>query len=255
MIAAIFLSALPVEAQYFDTHHTSDIQLHSVTQVSGKISDRWSYVWGEEFYFGNNISEFQKLYSRITLNYTLTPKLTISSLLMHAGNLAKGQSKMVYELTVGYALPLDRLRLSLRAGLRTYDPLYETATNPLTVKMDTEHQLRTQVALNYRASALLEPYANIESFLLLNPVDGSSYEPKESPQDHATHTVGHYLTRIRSNVGVKFHIDTHNALSLYWRYDHTQSKYLTYELGFDNYGLITSSNTCNFVGLCYDYKF
>lgn len=248
VIAALLLNTLPTKAQEYHENHTSDIQMHSVTQVSGRISDRWSYVWGEEFFFGNNISEFQKLYSRITLNYTLLPNLTISPMLMHVGNHSKNTHTMVYELLVGYAIPCDRLRLSFRTGLRTYDPLYDTNTNPLLVKVGTEHQWRTQVGLTYRLSSLLEPFANIENFLLLNPVSHTT-------ADNTTHTVGLYLPRVRSNVGVKFHIDSHNALSLYWCYDHTQNKYLSYELGGGNYGIFTSSNTCNFVGVRYDYKF
>jgi hypothetical protein len=94
----------------------------------------------------------------------------------------------------------------------------------------------------------LEPFANIESFLLLNPAS-------DTVLDHTRYTVGYYLPRVRSNVGVKVRIDPHSSLSLYWRYDHTQTKYLSYELADAPYRIVTNSNTTNFVGVFYNYAF
>lgn len=260
LLTALFIPVLPSRAQIYEELHSSDNQLHSVTQVSGKLTDRLGFVWGEEFYFGNNISEFQKLYSRLSLNYTLRPRVTLSTMVMYVDNLVKNTGTMVYEVMAGYALPVDDLRISLRTGLRTYDPLYETNQNPLNIKIGTEYQWRTQLGLTYRLSSLIEPYANIEAFLLLNPVNGSSSELNVDGAELSDHSVGLYLPRVRSNVGVKLNINSHHALSLYWRYDHTKSKHLAYHLGINNYGIdnysiVTSSSVCNFVGIGYDYKF
>ena len=65
------------------------------------------------------------------------------------------------------------------------------------------------------------------------------------------YNVGYYLPRVRSNVGVKVRIDKYHSVSLYWRYDYTKSKYLSYELMDAPFGIITKSNTNNFVGIFY----
>jgi len=44
-------------------------------------------------------------------------------------------------------------------------------------------------------------------------------------------------------------------VSLYWRYDHTQTKWLSYVLADAPFGIHSSSRTNNFVGLFYYYKF
>lgn len=260
LLTALIIPTLPTRAQYNEEFHSSDNQLHSVTQVSGKLTDRLTFTWGEEFYFGNNISEFQKLYSRISFGYKLLPNLTLSPLVMYVDNIVKETGTMVYELSALYSIPVERLGITLRGGIRTYDPLYETNTNPLSIKPDTEWQLRTQVALTYKLNGKIEPFANFETFLLLNPVNGSSSALNVDDTELSDHSTGLYLPRVRSNVGVKYIFNSHHSLSLYYRYDHTKSKYLTYHLGINNngidsYSIVTSSSTCHFVGIGYDYKF
>ncbi len=253
-IVAVVCSILPASAQYYRTTHVEDVQLHSGFQVSGKVADRWGMVWGEELYFGNNISQFQKLYSRVMLHYYLKPNLTLSPMVMHIINTPSKAHTMVYDMNVIYTHRIDRLAITLRGGTRVQDNLSAVEVDRV-VKPATELLARAHVAVAYRASEQLEPFANIESFLILNPAT-CKMMPDGANRNPYTYTVGYYPTRLRSNVGFKWHINSNNILSFYWRYDHTQSKHLNLSIvGKELYGIITAKRTNNFVGVFYDYKF
>ena len=254
VLVAVVGSTLSASAQYYQTTHVEDLQMHSGFQVSGKLADRWGMVWGEELYFGNNISQFQKLYSRVMVHYYLKPNLTLSPMVMHIINTPSKAHTMIYDMNIIYTHRIDRLAITLRGGTRMQDNLSATR-DKWVVKPSTELSARAHVAVAYRASDHFEPFANIETFLMLNPAtcrinpDGANSNPE-------VYTVGHYPSRVRSNVGVKWHINRNNILSLYWRYDHTQSKHLDLTVvGEELYGIIASKRTNNFVGLFYDYKF
>ena len=80
--------------------------------------------------------------------------------------------------------------------------------------------------------------------------------PDVTDLNPSVYTTGLYPSRLRSNVGVKCHINRHHIISLYWRYDYTQSKHLNLSIvGKEHYGIITAKRTNNFVGVFYDYKF
>ena len=247
LLLAAALAAFSAQAQLYEHNHTTDTQLHTGFQMSGRIGDRWGLNWGEELYFGNNISEFQKVYSRLMVNYYLRPNLTLSPMVMHIAS-ASGARTMIYDMNVIYTHRIDRWAITLRGGTRLQDKLYPTVGGSGQVWAAPEFQLRTHLGVAYKTNTRLEPFANIESFLLLNPAS-------DTVLDHTRYTVGYYLPRVRSNVGVKVRIDPHSSLSLYWRYDHTQTKYLSYELADAPYCIVTNSNTTNFVGVFYNYAF
>ena len=248
LVVALMGSAFTAKAQYYQVNESEDVQLHTGFQVSDRINDRWGLNWGEEFYFGNNISQFQKLYSRLMIHYYLLPNLTLSPMVMHIVDRVNDKHTMIYDMNVIYTHRIDRLALTLRGGTRLQDVVYPEVTNMGVVKVNPEFMLRGHIGASYRLLEGLEPFANIETFLILNPAT-------DEILDSTIYTVGHYLPRVRSNVGVKYHFDSHHSLSLYWRYDHTLSKYLSYEIADAPFGIITNRNTNNFVGLFYDFKF
>ena len=238
LLLAAALAAFSAQAQLYEHNHTTDTQLHTGFQMSGRIGDRWGLNWGEELYFGNNISEFQKVYSRLMVNYYLRPNLTLSPMVMHIAS-TSGARTMIYDMNVIYTHRIERWAITLRGGTRLQDKLYPEVTNGT----NPEFQLRGHLGVTYKTDIRLEPFANIESFLLLNPATDFSGE----------HSVGYYLPRVRSNVGVKVKVDSHSSISLYWRYDHTQTKFIS-PLA-DTYCVVTNSNTTNFVGVFYNYAF
>ena len=242
-IIALFVVATPLSAQYYHTTYSTDIQFHTGFDIEHKVGERWGWNLGEEFYFGNSMSEFQKIYSRLIVNYYLSPKVRISPMVLHIANRATGSYTMIYDLNIGYTERYDRLSVTLRGGTRLQDVITPLPEDFLVVKTEPQFQLRAHIAVGYRALDWLEPFANIETFLMLNPATDK------------WNTVGYYLSRVRSNVGVKFHIDKKNTISLYWRYDQTQNKYLSYELQDAPHGIITNRNLVNFVGVFYHYRF
>lgn len=245
-IFALLGAAGNLRAQYYETYESEDTQLHTALELSGKINSRWSWNFGEELYFSNNMSTFQKIYTRVMVGYNITPNLRVAPLVLNIVDRINDTRTMIYDLNLLYTFKIDALSITLREGLRIQDLYFQYGEqNPAIVKSkNPDLMARTQVALKYRLNDTLEPFANCEAFLMLNPAT-SQYGI----------TVGHYLPRVRSNVGLKMHFDTHNALSLYWRYDRTQSKYLNFELADGPYGIITKRNTNNFLGVTYDYLF
>ena len=242
-IATLFVTTDKLSAQYYQTDYSSDTQFHPGFDIEHKVGERWGWNWGEELYFGNTMSEFQKIYSRLIVNYYLSPKVRISPMVLHIANRAAGSYTMIYDLNIGYTERYDRLSVTLRGGTRLQDVIYPTTENPLVVKTEPQFQLRAHLAVGYRALDWLEPFANIETFLMLNPA---------TDQDLS---VGYYLSRVRSNVGVKFRVDNKSTISLYWRYDQTQNKYISYEGRYVPFGIISKRSAVNFVGVFYHYRF
>ena len=254
VVVAVVGSTLSASAQYYQTSHVEDLQLHSGFQVSGKLADRWGVVWGEELYFGNNISQFQKLYSRVMLHYYLKPNLTLSPLVMHIVNTPSKTHTLVHDMNIIYTHRIDRLAITLRAGTRLQDNLSAVEVDGV-VKANPDFSARAHIGAAYRLCEQLEPFANIETFLMLTPAT-CKMMPDGANRNPYTYTVGYYPSRLRSNVGFKWHINSNNILSFYWRYDHTQSKHLNLSIvGKELYGIITAKRTNNFVGVFYDYKF
>ena len=254
VVVAVVGSTLSASAQYYQTSHVEDLQLHSGFQVSGKVADRWGVVWGEELYFGNNISQFQKLYSRVMLHYYLKPNLTLSPLVMHIVNTPSKTHTLVHDMNIIYTHRIDRLAITLRAGTRLQDNLSAVEVDGV-VKANPDFSARAHIGAAYRLCEQLEPFANIETFLMLTPAT-CKMMPDGANRNPYTYTVGYYPSRLRSNVGFKWHINSNNILSFYWRYDHTQSKHLNLSIvGKELYGIITAKRTNNFVGVFYDYKF
>ena len=254
VVVAVVGSTLSASAQYYQTSHVEDLQLHSGFQVSGKVADRWGVVWGEELYFGNNISQFQKLYSRVMLHYYLKPNLTLSPLVMHVVNTPSKTHTLVHDMNIIYTHRIDRLAITLRAGTRLQDNLSAVEVDGV-VKANPDFSARAHIGAAYRLCEQLEPFANIETFLMLTPAT-CKMMPDGANRNPYTYTVGYYPSRLRSNVGFKWHINSNNILSFYWRYDHTQSKHLNLSIvGKELYGIITAKRTNNFVGVFYDYKF
>lgn len=245
---ALFMTIESLCAQYYKTNKTEDTQLHTGFDVTSRINDRWSVNWGEEFYFGNNMSEYQKLYSRLMVSYYLLPNLRIAPLVMVVANRPAQSKTMIYDFNVIYTHRIDRLAITLRGGTRVQDALGVERVHEGVVRTNPEFQLRGHFAVGYRLHKYVEPYADIEGFYLLNPATDDLYDPE-------TYTAGHYFPRVRSNVGVKFHVDGNNTISLYWRYDHTQSKHLSYELVDAPFGIITKDSVVNFLGIFYHYRF
>lgn len=247
-VAALAMATTSARAQYYEHTHTTDNQLHTGFQLSGKINDRWSLNWGEELYFGNNMGQFQKLYSRLMVNYHLRPNLTLSPMVMYIANTISGDRTMIYDMNLIYTHRIDRWAFTLRGGTRLQDLFYTERQFFGEVRANPEFQLRGHIGAKYRLGERFEPFANIETFLLLNPATDHKHDPK-------LYTVGYYLPRVRSNVGINYHFDAHSSVSLYWRYDHTQTKWLSYVLADAPFGIHSSSRTNNFVGLFYYYKF
>lgn len=248
VLLLVLLTTHSVGAQYHTTTHTTDTQLHIGLQLSGSLNERWSMNWGEEFYFGDRMSEFQKIYSRVMVSYSPFRNFTISPMVLHIAIRPSDQHIMIYDLNLNYILRFDKMSVTLRSGTRTYHIVCNAPDTPGTIRANPEHQLRAHVGLNYRLNKQFEPYANIETFWLINPAT-KRYE------NGNIHTVGHYFPRVRSNIGVKYHIDGHSAVSLAWRWDSTRTKYVSHELMDTSYGIVTNGATTNFLTVFYDYKF
>lgn len=245
---ALLATAQPLAAQYYETIESEDTQLHTGFDVGGKFSERWGMNFGTELYYGNNMSEYQKLYARLMVDYYLLPNLRLSPMLMQIVNQKNGAVTMVYDFNVFYTHRINKLSLTLRGGTRLQDAVGVKPKRNGQVHANPEFMLRGQIAAGYRLMNWLEPYANIEAFYHLNPATDDNHDPE-------LYTVGHYLPRVRSNVGLKFHLTSQSAISLYWRYDHTKSKYLSYELADGPFGIITKNNVVNFLGIFYHQKF
>ncbi len=242
---AFLATAQPLAAQYYETIESEDTQLHTGFDVGGKFSERWGMNFGTELYYGNNMSEYQKLYARLMVDYYLLPNLRLSPMAMLVANHVSDTRTMIYDFNVIYTHRINKLGLTLRGGTRLQDVLGKERVGNLNVYSEPEFQLRGHVGANYRMMKWCEPFANIEAFILMNPATHTKYD----------HTVGYYLPRVRSNVGLKFHLTSQSAISLYWRYDHTKSKYLSYELADAPFGVITKDNLVNFLGIFYHQKF
>ena len=245
VIAALAASTDRLSAQYYKTSETEDTQLHTGFDVSHRFSDRWGMNWGAEYYIGNNMSEYQKVYARVMVDYYLLPNLRLSPLAMLVTNRVSDTRTMIYDFNVIYTHRINKLGLTLRGGTRLQDVQGKERVGNLIIYSEPEFQLRGHLAAGYRALDWCEPFANIEAFLLMNPATHPEFD----------HTVGHYLPRVRSNVGVKFHITKNSTIDLYWRYDHTRSKHLSYEIADTDFGIITKDSFVNFVGIFYHNKF
>lgn len=248
---ALLTTAEPLAAQYYETFESEDTQLHTGFDVGGKFSERWGMNFGTEFYYGNNMSEYQKIYARLMVDYYLLPNLRLSPMVMQVVNQKTAAVTMIYDFNVIYTHRINKLSLTLRGGSRMQEAMGVKPKRDLQVHSNPEYMLRGHIAMGYRVMSWLEPFANIEAFYLLNPAT----DFRGDPEWYKIYDVGHYLPRVRSNVGVKFHISKNSIVDLYWRYDHTRSKYLSYEIADAPFGIITKDNFVNFLGIFYHQKF
>ncbi|MDY3979238.1 MAG: DUF2490 domain-containing protein [Tidjanibacter sp.] len=241
LLILLFVSAL-VEgllAQVYTQSESSDLKLHSGFDVGLRLSPRWHLGWAEEIYMKNDMRDRDRYYSRVTLTYNNGRHLQVAPMLLMVNirNSASPEDQFIADLNFYYTIRAGRWSFTLREAPRLK---YSGGVGGESFEAAPEWLLRSHLATTCRLADRVTAFANAEVFNMLS----------------APHYIQNlYIQRFRSNVGLKYAFDRHNALSLYWRYDHTLSKQATlYEEGRLE-SVNTRHSLNNMVGVFYYLSF
>jgi len=181
-------------------------------EVNRVVSNGLSLTWEEEARFKNLSTEFDRLYSSLSLGYRVNTYFKIGAGYTLALIWHDGKKKTDYEkyLDIRHRINLDLIgnyrigawKFTLRERpvmvIRTDDPDLLEKSNP-------QWRLRSKVMAEYRIFGKpLKPYIACELSNTLNtPVYAN----------------GNYIDRIRTNLGLKWRIDKRSSFDFYYRFD------------------------------------
>ena len=171
-----------------------------------------SLSWEEEARFKNLSTEFDRLYSTLNLGYRINDYFKVGAgytlaLIWHDGKKNTNYEKY---LDVRHRINLDLIgnyrvgawKFTLRerpvVTIRTDDPDLLEKANP-------QWSLRSKLMAEYSIFGKpLKPYAACELSNTLNAPDYAN---------------GNYINRIRTNLGLKWRLDSRSSVDFYYRFD------------------------------------
>ena len=208
-----FLSMSAVAQPVIESDTTmTDLTTRLGFEINCELYRGLSLTWEEEIRFKSLSTQFDRLYSCLSLDYRVNDYFKVGvgytfMLIWH-----DGKKKTNYEkyIDLRHRVNLDLIG-NYRVGqwkftLRERPLLTIRTDNPdLLEKANPNWSLRSKLLAEYSIMGKpLKPYASIEIANTLN-----------APQ----YAKGNYVERIRSNLGMKWRINDRNSFDLYYNFD------------------------------------
>lgn len=242
LFGALFFSAIhSATAQERRTLHENDFRARLSFALTKQLSERSSIVWDEELRLKDNWSDVDRIYTTLGYTYNACKWFKASAYYaLIAVNRGTGTSMEMRH----------RFYLELTASYKTGDWTFSLRERPQatihTAHIDPGVAPQTAWVLRHRLMGEYKvpgtgwaPYAFVELTQTLN----------------APATVGNYLEKVRSSLGVKYAFSKRSSLDLYYRFDYK----VTDEPSFDNSGalefILSERGSHHIIGLEYGYKF
>ncbi len=211
ILVALILPALTVaqtsEPEFIETpagEWSQDFTMRAGFDITRELYKGLSLNWEEEARFKNNVTQFDRLYSTIALDYEVNSYFKAGvSYAFHLIQQSEGwqfRHRVCLNLTGSYKY--NQWKFSLRARpLMTYRM---DKIDPLEKEQD-KWQLRTQFSTEYSCKNV--PLKSYLSFELSNTLNAPEFAQ------------GNYVDGTRSVIGLKWNIDKRNTLDFYYRFD------------------------------------
>ena len=239
--AATLLLAATAGAQERRTVHENDFRARISFALTKQLGKRTSITWDEELRLKENWSELDRIYTAFNFAYDVRPWFKAAAFYTLIANDRGGDRSMemrhrfYLELTAGYKT--GAWTFSLRE--RPQATIHTAHVDP-NVAAETVWVLRHRVMAEYTiARTGFKPYAFVELTQTLN----------------APLSVGNYLEKVRSSLGVKYSFTERSSFELYYRFDYK----ITDEPSFDDFGavdyIVSERGSHHIIGLEYGYKF
>lgn len=238
--AALLLLAATTRAQERRTTHDDDFRARFSFALTKRLGQRHAITLDEELRLKENWSQLDRIYTTLSYAYDVRPWLkTAVFYALIASDRGTGRSmemrhRFYLELTA--SCKTGAWRFSLRERPQT---TLRTAQVDPAVTARSAWVLRHRVQAEYTVSGTgFKPYAFVELTQTLN-----------AP------TVGNYLEKVRSSLGVKYAFDKRSSLECYYRFDYKITDKPIFD-DFQRVDYISSERGCHhIVGLEYGYKF
>lgn len=242
VITAISLLSLHnVAAQERRTVSETDIRGRVSFALTKQLGKRSSIIWDEELRLKENLSQIDRIYTTVGYSYSACSWFKAAAYYaLIANNRGKEESmemrhRFYLELTASYKT--GNWTFSLRE--RPQVTVHTAHTDP-EVAPRSAWVLRHRLMGEYKiARTGWAPYAFVELTQTFN----------------APATVGNYLEKVRSSLGVKYAFSKRSSLDIYYRFDYK----VTNEPTFDTSGaldfILSERGNHHIFGVEYGYKF
>lgn len=239
--AAALLLAATAQAQERRTIHESDFRARLSFALTKQLGERSSLTWDEELRLKDNWSELDRIYTTFSYAYDVRPWFKAAAVYTLIAYDRGGDRSMEMR---------HRIHLELTARCKTGPWTFSLRERPQVtihsayvdpaVAADPVWVLRHRVMAEYAiADTGFKPYAFVELTQTLN----------------APETVGNYLEKVRSSLGVKYTFTERSSFELYYRFDYK----ITDKPLFDDFAavdyIVSERGSHHIVGLEYGYKF
>lgn len=239
--AVILTSIHTAAAQERRKISESDLRGRLSFALTKQLGERSSIVWDEELRLKENLSQIDRIYTTVGYSYSVCSWFKASAFYaLIANNRGNGVSMEMRH----------RFYLELTASYKTGDWTFSLRERPQatihTAHIDPGVAPQTAWVLRHRLMGEYKvpgtgwaPYAFVELTQTLN-----------APQ-----SVGNYLEKVRSSLGVKYAFSKRSSLDIYYRFDYK----VTDEPSFDDTGaldfILSERGSHHIIGLEYGYKF
>ena len=222
LVAGLLVLAIPAFAE----DDVSDVQGRVSVGVEKKIVKGLSVSLEEQVRFSNKFSTLDRLHTDLALEYKVNRYFRIGVGTILINNYKPNTRNWVHkerfylDLTGRYKAGIVEMSLKERLQLTHRFGSFNTAeTTPNLLGLKS----RFKVAVDLKK---LEPYAYFEARTVFNGPTGTvgTYDDEEQMWEYtATGYKDVYFDRFRASAGLKWKINTHNALDLFFLGDYVQS--------------------------------
>jgi len=238
--AAVLLLAAAAQAQPRRTTHDNDFRARLSFALTKRLGQRHALLWDEELRLKDNVAALDRIHSTLGYAYDVRPwfKAAAFYTLIACDRGAARSMEMRHRLHL-------ELTATVRSGSWSFSLRERPQVTLRTARVDKAVEAENAWVLRHRAMAEcavpdtgFKPYAFVELTQTLN-----------AP------TVGNYLEKVRSSLGVKYAFAKRSSLDFYYRFDYK----ITDEPFFDEAGAVdficSERGSHHILGLEYGLKF
>lgn len=235
----------------YKSQKNNDVRFRTGFEVEKKLPFRLSVVWKEELRIKDNFSELDRIYSDISVSFKALDWLKLSAGYTLITVDQEGKAADNYE---NYWDIRHRLTLS-----STF--IYETKTNWIfSLKERFQATFLTEDNLDEREKSnpkwVLKSRAMAEYKFRNIPLTPYTYVELCNTLNAPELIDGEYMEKVRTAIGLKYHINKQNSINFYYRFDYNLDKKLDVERTSGQLLSITKAKEYNNIfNISYNYKF
>lgn len=247
-LGILFVSQVYSQTITYDETEDTDVGLRLSAEISKRLNRNWSISLEEELRLNDNISRFDRLYSSVSVGYTINPYINTSIGYQHRLIQQKGKASTNYQgyldfrhrgiLSVSFSYPVGQFEFSLRQRLN--GTLRTDSVNPLE-KSNPQIISRTRMQAEYSFWSIpLKPYVSVEMF---NPLNNPAYISDV------------WLETMRYTGGFTYRLDARNRIELYYFYEDEMGKDVNIGRNSGRVTITTEKEHNHVLGIAYQYRF